>query len=427
MLRQNFSGTLLAFLTLALASTAFAASDHFKTVYSFKGGPDGMVPSPVVMDSAGNLYGTVQSGGTNNQNCYLGCGAVFELSPTTAGCWTKKTLYRFTGDADGGNPFGGVVLDAAGNLFGTTGHGGGTISACSGGGCGTIFELSPTATGWAQKTLYSFTGGADGGQPLTLIEDASGNLYGVTQVGGNGGGGTVFELSPDGSGGWIESTAYALAVRGLGPTLMIDSSGNLFGTTSAGGNLKGSCATLGCGTVFELSPASGGGFNFTEIFVFPNASTGRFPGGRLLEDSTGHLFGTTAAAENSFGTVFKLTNSTSGWTRNVISLFNNTKGAEPEAGVVEDASGNLYGTTAGGDCGNGAIGCGTVFKLTPSTSGGWSRTLLHRFTGGVDGTFPTQLLIDSSGNLFGPTLVGGNKGSICGSFGGCGTIFEVIP
>ena len=421
---QRSSLILTSLVFLALASTALAASQHFKTIYSFKGGTDGSVPSTLVMDATGNLYGTTSSGGGHaSSNCFDECGTVFELSPVSGG-WKKKTLYRFTGNADGGVPDGGLLLDSSGNLFGVTFSGG--IPGCNGNGCGVVFEVSRSGDVWEETVIYSFTGGRDGGNPTTpLVRDSTGRLIGFNSSGGDllCRCGTIFELTPSGS-SWIESTIYSIAAV---TPMWIDPDDRIFTATTNGGNLKGSCKDLGgCGQLLEIEPIPGG-WAASEIYAFPSSSTGWFPQGQIIEDPSGHLFGTTEAATNGYGTVYEMTYSyPPGWVRNVIHRFNYTKGAFPESGVVQDTAGALYGTTAGGgnpSCGNGTSGCGVVYKLTPTPVGGWSETVLHQFTGGADGSFPLQLIMDGAGNLYGPAITGGNTN--CN--GGCGTVFEVIP
>jgi uncharacterized repeat protein (TIGR03803 family) len=203
-------------------------------LYAFTGGVDGGPPSSgVVQDAAGNLYGTTYSGGAYNR------GTVYKLDMTG----TETVLYSFTGGTDGGTPVGGVILDAAGNLYGTAYNGG--IATCPPSGCGLVFKLNPNG---AETVLYSFRGGANGSSPQTgVVMDAAGNLYGTTYLGGIGtasGNGVVFKLSPDGT----ETTLHRLAdADGRYPSdLVLDSAGDLYGTTTEGGS--------GYGTVFKLKP-----------------------------------------------------------------------------------------------------------------------------------------------------------------------------
>ncbi len=360
-----------------------------QVLYAFQGGNDGDYPSGgLIFDSSGNLYGTTQEGGGSTACASDSdpCGTVFELSPSSGG-WTETILHTFQGGSDGSAPSSGLIFDHAGNLYGTASGGGGT--GCGGAGCGTVFELSPNGSGgWTETILYSFLGSPDGDGPQGLIFDSSGNLYGATAYGGQYGCGpddenycgTVFELGPNGSGGWKETIIYSFPSGGSDGDfpnggLIFDQSGNLYGTTEGGG--LGSCTSrLGCGTAFELSPNGSG--DWTETLLY------------------------------SFGT-------------------DNSDGWEPEAGLIFDQSGNLYGTTGEGGSENcNYAGCGTVFELSPSGSGGWTETTLYGFKGDSDGAFPNGgLIFDRSGNLYGTTADGGD--TACNSGFGCGTAFELSP
>jgi len=339
----------------------------YTTIYDF---PIGQQPSPLVFDAAGNLYGEMAYRDAQAH------GFVFELSPSSNGSWTKKDLYAFKGNKDGGNPYGGLILDQAGNLYGTTEYGG--MSGC-GSACGTVFKLTPGANGkWTESVLYSFVGGVDGAGPVGgLVFDQAGNLYGTTQRGGNhsfvcstAGCGTVFKLSPNSGGSWTETQLYQFTrMKGDGSWpmagLVFDQAGNLYGTTLNGGTHTLDCE-VGCGAVFELSPTAGGG-----------------------------------------------------WTLTTIAQFAGTDANYPVAPVIVDAAGNVYGTAEGG---LGYID-GTVFEISPS-SGGWNEILLHEFMwstiGSTDGVFPEGgLVMDQAGHLYGTTLGGGTRRS--------GTVFEITP
>ena len=248
--------------------TNSAAGWKETTLYNFTTGmPQGSAshsnPSPLIFDSAGNLYGETETGGS------AGYGMVFELSPTTSGEWTEKTLLNFTVAGTGIFPFGGLVFDSIGSLYGTTEEGGMIQNGCHFG-CGTVFKLTPQQGSWSEAILYSFAGGStDGAFPLGgVIFDQLGNLYGTTSSGGldgaacSSGCGTVFKLTPSSGGTWTESVLYEFAgangdagvpVAGV----IFDQAGNLYGTTVAGGSFNQVCLYLGCGTVFELSPNSG--------------------------------------------------------------------------------------------------------------------------------------------------------------------------
>ena len=324
-------------------------------LHSFNIDPDGSDPhSGVIFDARGNLYGTTFWGGAYS------CGTVFQLRQQGVGRWREQVLYSFGSngpfnDPNGSHPSAGLVLDAAGNLYGTT-LGGGSYQR------GTVFELSPNADGsWTEKVLYSFNESA----PQTeLIFDAAGNLYGATVT-------TVFELLPEPGGGWTEKTLYTFCsltncADGIGPLggLIFDTAGNLYGTTLGGGSYD-------WGTVFELSPQAGGGWTYKVLHSF-NATGGvypyRGPWGGLILDARGNLYGTTVqGGAYNYGTVFELSpNADGGWTEKVLHSFDpkcHNDGYNPRAGLIMDVAGNLYGTTS--EVGAYYHGSGTVFEITP--------------------------------------------------------------
>jgi uncharacterized repeat protein (TIGR03803 family) len=287
------------------------------TIYNFGSSyTDGILPlDKLIIDKAGNLYGTTTQGGTGLQ-CGNGCGTVFELSPQPDGTWTEKQLYLFTGGSDGGLPQAGLVLDDLGNLYGTT-LSGGNIK-CSNNGCGVVFKLTPNANGTrTESVIHSFNGSADGADPLSgLIFDSAGNLYGTASAGGTLNGGTVFELTPNGLGAWTESTLYNFqggSNDGANPDsyLSFDSAGNLYGTTVSGGVLN--CEyyfEYGCGALFKLTPGSGGEWSESIVHFFGGSiSDGVQPLSGVLIDSSGNLFGATTGGpgNNSGGTVYEIT------------------------------------------------------------------------------------------------------------------------
>jgi uncharacterized repeat protein (TIGR03803 family) len=385
-------------------------------LYSFVGGTDPKLPyAGLIFDKAGNLYGTTESGGANSQ------GTVFEMTRNSNGSWTETVLYSFTGSTDGGQPYGSLVLDGAGNLYGTTNYGGNANCTM---GCGTVFELTPGSSGWTESVLYSFTGGSDGREPSArLLADAAGNLYGTTMLGGtissvcSSGCGTVFKLTK-GSSGWTESVLYAFAggADGISPYdgLAFDAKGNVYGTTYAGG-------ASAVGTVFKLTPASSG-WTESVIHSFAGGNDGKYPFGDVILDAAGNLYGTAFQGDAvGYGIVFELLpNPKGGWRERVLHGFGNAPSASPVAGLVMDTVGNLYGTTMLGaaqtSCGG---GCGTLFKLTPGTTGGWTFTAVHQFGRGTDGYHPTgDLVLDSAGNIYGTTQAGGAQGS--------GMVFEIM-
>jgi uncharacterized repeat protein (TIGR03803 family) len=336
-------------------------------LYSFQGGTDGDYPNAsLVMDGAGNLYGTTLYGGTGP--CAVsGCGTVFELMPpVNGGPWTESILYSFQDGADGTFPSAGVILDKFGNVYGTTGNGG-DLAECSGQGCGTVFELSAVSGVWAETTLYSFQGyPQDGATPKGLTMDSHGNLYGATTWGGVEDIGTIYELSPfDGT--WSEKILYTFPageVRGHGlqgsnpdSTLVFNSKGDLFGTAQ-GGNQDGCC-----GVVFALTPSSGGNWN-ESVYRF-SSENGAASAGTLLFDAEGNLYGTSPSS-GSFrqGTAYRLKLGPGRHvTEALYSFCSHTgcpNGSVPESGLILDGHGNLYGTTA-----EGGLGWGVVYEITP--------------------------------------------------------------
>jgi uncharacterized repeat protein (TIGR03803 family) len=248
-----------AFIVMLLAAaTPFCAAGQEKILYSFSG-MDGAAPvAGLIRDASGNLYGTTSwGGGISAQSCNAsddGCGTVFELTPEANGTWTETVLYSFTGQADGSQPVSNLTFDDNGNLYGTTVAGGSSTYPCNLGGCGVVFRLSPSTNGeWTEEVLYSFSGYNDGNAPSSgVILDAQGNLYGTTLQGGSNDVGTVFELSPKAGGGWQETVLHSFTNNGYGTDgaypeggLIFDRVGNLYGTTNEGGVFM-------YGSVFEL-------------------------------------------------------------------------------------------------------------------------------------------------------------------------------
>jgi uncharacterized repeat protein (TIGR03803 family) len=419
----------LTILLAALAASLLQARVHVvaaskeKVLHSF-GKPktkDGTSPyAGLVFDTSGtNLYGTTAYGGAE------GNGTVFELLPGSNGNWSEKLLHFFY-KKEGSFVNAGVIFDGAGNLYGTTVQGG-ILGGCGGNGCGGVFELTPGANGtWTEKGLYQFTGGEDGAAPYaSLLFDAAGNLYGTTAVGGNlsacsgHGCGVVFQLAPGTNGTWVETVLYKFmgGKDGYQPyaSLISDSAGNLYGTTEFGGNLT-ACSGYGCGVVFQLTPGANGSWSEKVLHAFAGED-GAGPYAGLTFGTSGNLYGTTASGGNTScggngcGTVFELTPGANGkWTNKVQYRFNGTNGQNPVAGLTLDKSGNLYGTASFGgnvSCNNGK-GCGTVFKLTPRPHETWAGEVLHRFDGRYGDWPEAGLVLDPTGNLFGTTMVGGN-------------------
>ena len=343
-------------------------------LYVFTVTSNGVIPyDTLVFGRDGKLYGTTGFGGIGPCLAYghSGCGTVFSLQIPVTLChtaycpWTERPLYKFSGGSDGSTPYGAtLVFDSAGNLYGTTyGGGGGSCTA----GCGVVYKLTPSGGGWTQSVVYTFTGGADGASPWAGVTlDQAGNLYGTTSSGGAYGNGTVYELSPAGS-GWTEKTIHSFQRLQDGGSpfsgLIFDGSGNLYGATQYGGSGGG-------GTVFELTP-SGGNWIYTTLYSFVGSGGGlaKGPVGNLVMDSAGNIYGSTAGdGAYRFGSVFKLTHGTGGWTYTSLHDFTNgLDGGSPRSNLVFDASGNLYGTASTGGSGNPAscVGsCGVVWQIT---------------------------------------------------------------
>lgn len=330
----------------------------------------------------------------------------------------ENIIYIFNGQSQGLGPQG-LRPDGADGFYGATIAGGEN-------GQGTIFQLSPGVDGWTETVLYNFKGGSgDGASPAwMLVTDSAGNIYGVALGGGNGYGidgapgcGVVFELSRSSS-GWSEKVIHFFSCTGTpGPPsspLTIDWDGNLYG--EAGGGISSN------GTVFELSRTSTGWSAHT-LYSFKGANDGIDPSGGLILDGRGNLYGTTVeGGVANDGTVFELQHATDNrWTESILYTFQSaTDGMSPEAALVMDRAGNLYGTAlSGGDinCGDG-YGCGEVFELSHSGDDAWSKTALYVFAGAPDGHAPlAALTLDEAGDLFGTTMNGGESNT--------GALFEL--
>ena len=339
-------------------------------LYNFTGQADGGDPlAGVIRDSAGNLYGTTDQGGTTYH------GVVYELD--AAG--QETVLYNFTGAADGSYPNASVVRDSAGNLYGTT-HGGGATTNL-----GVVYKLDAAGQ---ETVLYTFPFGADGAQPEAgVIRDSAGHLYGTTLNGGTASVGVGYKLDAAGqetvlhsfTGGTDGEYPYAGVTR--------DSAGNLYGTTQGGG-------TGNAGVVYKLDTTG----QETVLYSFSGGADGGYPDASVIQDSVGNLYGTTFnGGTANMGVVYKL--DVGGQETVLYSFTGGADGASPYAGVIRDSAGDLYGTTVEG----GTAGWGVVYKL--DTSG--QETVLYSFTGGADGGDPYAGVIrDPAGNLYGTTLFG---------------------
>jgi uncharacterized repeat protein (TIGR03803 family) len=329
-------------------------------LHNFSVAPDGSGPggSNLTLGPSGTLYGTTALGGSKNEG-------VAYLLVNNAGSWQEQIIHTFgKSTGDGRNPFGTLAMDAAGNLYGVTTSGGAF-------GAGTVFELKLSKTGsWGEKILYSFnSNGQDGNSPVcSLIFDAAGNLYGTTEAGGLYKGGTVFELLPEANGTWKEEILYNFHSRGTGDRgdadiplagVVMDASGNLYGTTTAGGSNDR-------GAVYRLSPQSGGGWKETILYSLNSNIDGLFgPTTGLTFDTAGNLYGTFEEGGTNFaGEVYVLKKQADGtWVKSTFYSFSDMSGgpAFPQSGLTLGPDGNFYGTTSGG----GSIASGTAYSIAP--------------------------------------------------------------
>ncbi len=382
----------------AIAPGARPGTSHERVLYSFSGGNDGgNAATGLVLDPHGNLYGTTVVGGTYT------CGTVFELTAQPSPPWNEAVLYNFTCYGDGKNPHGGVSFDRQGNLDGTT-VAGGSGGYCAGDGCGVAFQLKVKADG--ENVLHSFTGGNDGFGPGGGVAfDTAGNLYGTTPDGGSQSEGTIYQISRSG-GKWRENVIHAFTggrdggVGSLGSLLV--ASGNLFGVTELGG-------AHGAGTAFELSPTSK---KLTTLYAFKGTPDAGSPYGGLIADASGNLYGTTYyGGANGLGAVFELVrNAKGGYRERVLYSFRGGSDGSSSTGTLAfGGTGDVYGTTSAG---GGTCDCGTIFKVNAKSG---KETVLHSFGSGTDGAYPYYgLTADASGNFYGATVAGGqsNQGAV---------------
>jgi uncharacterized repeat protein (TIGR03803 family) len=356
---------------------------------------------------------------------------------TSAKSHHEQTLHTFSGGTDGINPYGPLLADAHGNLYGTTSLGGGIGRCGYYPGCGTVFELSPRGAGYSERILYAFHGTSDGGEPNGgLIMDASGAIYGSLSTDGPDGFGSVFRLTPSGS-TYTETILYAFkgGTDGYAPSsgLAMDAGGALYGTTWYGGT--GCAPNQLCGTVYKLTPAASG-YTKTLIHTFLGGTDGDAPAGNVILDKDGAVYGTTTTVgecDDGCGTVFKLTPNGSSYEESVLYSFPEHRqmvGAWPE-GIVADAGGDLFVTTASGGvggCPNSGYGCGSAIKLTPSQSG-YRESRVYNFRPNKTGVHPSRLIIDATGTLYGTTGSGGSRTCETTDYvdRGCGGIFKITP
>ncbi len=413
----------LALAALMMVAATRAQAQSFQVLYHFTGGRDGANPwDGLTIDRNGNLYGTASAGGNQGSGCQndletKGCGAAFELAHSKSG-WSLVQLYDFKGGSDA-NPMLGMTIGPDGALYGSTF---GAAQSCGNGyECGEVFRLAPpapmTACGngickWHETVLHTFTDQPDASSPTSrVLFDSAGNIYGTTFFGGTYGDGAAYELSPR-NGSWSESVIYSFYENGQffgvafpSGYLAIDQADNLYGAAYCNDTQGQGCFY---GSVFQLQPSQSGWSLLPPLYQF-NGFNGYAPIS-VMRDLSGNLFGvTTGAVGNDSGTIYEISPSNGDWTYSLVYDF----GFETYAsGLVMDSAGNLYGVNYS------LFDDGYVFKLTPSGSG-WSFTTLHTFDGS-DGARPNgQLVLDSTGNLYGTTESGGRHGY--------GVIWEITP
>lgn len=384
-------------LVLVMLSNA-SANPEFKVLHRFYAGKNnnGGAYAGLTLDAKGHLYGTTWGGGA------YGNGTVFELVPAVKGSWRINVQHSFN-RSDGASPWGTLTFDGRSTLYGTT-------SLDGPNGVGTVFEMTRSSGGWTFQLIDDY--GSRGG----VVLDQAGNLYG--NVGpGDYDNGAVTQLTPN-SDGWTQSYLYSFCNKPHCPDgaipvsgVIFDAAGNLYGTTEYGG--MGQLGGLGGGTAYQLKRESDGTWEHSVLHNFPAFQGDGF---HLLDglvlDKLGDLYGATIqGGSTGCGMLFKLTHGANGWKESVVHDFTQpTNGCGPSA-VAFDQAGNLYGT-AGGGTGQCEAGCGVVFKLTPGSGGKWNYSVLHHFTGN-DGAYPDAgVILDKKGNLYGTTELGGGGHSV---------------
>lgn len=448
-------GVVLAALSVCLVLTEHSRAQTETVLYSFSGLSDGGVPyAGLISDKDGNLYGTASEYGDGP--CaypFWGCGLVFELTPEDGSevQWNFKVLYTFRGGSDGAGPASTLVFDSSGNLYGTATAGG---NGREGLGCGTVFELERSGSDWVEKTLYRFTGGSDGCDPVGSVTlDSGGNIYGTAAYGGDDtcfydnagpGCGVVFQLSPPVSSvrdTWSETIVHTFEASDganpyvgvtLAPAKFCGAAAHagrvcIFGTATNGGYGR----TEPGGVVFQLVPTETS-WSYRMLYEFPDGCGG--PGGPLILDKSGTLYGMThLGGQFCTGAVFSLQpDAVAGsWSETNLYSFGGADGWFPlYQGLVMDERGNLLGTTSsGGTSLNCQAGCGTVFRLTKAVGGGWYESALNSMEGGTLGLGPLSgNILIRNGQVYGMTPQGGNLS--CDGFGlsdGCGVIYSIGP
>ena len=409
------AAALAMIFALAVILTPSAQAQTLNLIHRFTN-VDGAHPyAGLTSDAQGRLYGTTAAGGTNN------LGTVFRLTHVGPG-WVQDVLYVFRGGTDGGVPVARVVFGPDGTLYGTTTEGG-DPNCDRPTTCGVVFRLQPPPTAcktplcpWTETVIHNFEGtlgGHDGQTPMSEVSfDSAGNIYGTTTQGGQYNYGMAYKLTRT-SGGWTETNLHSFTIYEQYPYsgLTIDAQGNLYGTTAV--------AYPNYGEVYELSP-SGGGWTEQVIHTFDEDDDGGYPYAGVILDAAGNLYGVTSSGgANNGGTAFELSPANGGWSFSLLFSFSGECcDGGPLANLVFDSSGNLYGTTFA----EGADQLGSVFELSPG-AGGWTYTSLYDFSDQYTAANPmSNVVFDSSGNLYGTTLNGGAP-YYCAY--GCGTVWQL--
>jgi uncharacterized repeat protein (TIGR03803 family) len=410
-----------------------AASVRVTVISEFTGPVTGSYPNgSLVIDSYGNLYGTAASGGVSG--CLgFGCGTAFKLTRSSSG-YTMSTIHEF-GSYQDGDPEGGLIVDARGKLYGTTYFG----PPNSYGPTGTVFALTPTASGYQETILYTFQNNTDGDRPVgSLVTDSTGALYGVTAYGGLGDKcdcGTVYKLTPAHS-GYAESVLYRFKggrLDGQTPlSLVLDARRDLYGVTELGGS--SGCSYNGCGIAYELV-RSGSAYTEKILHAFTGNADGAFPSGALTLDTFGNIYGATLDGGRGCraigcGTVFVLKRSPSTYTERILYAFpggsHRVDGIAPNGNLLIGASGTIFGTTrydgARACLHSSQASCGTIFALTPRGAG-YSESTLHVFRQTAFGTVPMPGLAQGPDGEFYGTTAGGGDLRCSDSLPGCGTVY----
>jgi uncharacterized repeat protein (TIGR03803 family) len=385
---------------------------------------DGSVPlASVIRDTSGNLYGSTAFGGSSANTCMgRGCGVVYKLTKGSSG-WTQSFLYKFTGGADGGNPWSVTLFrDSAGNLYGTAIDSGNQYSGCGnpdgrwGSGCGTVYKIDPSGN---FSVIYAFKGPPDADSPLAgVIADPNGNLYGTTNYGGQYGYGTVYEIDTKGQEAILHS--FSGGADGWRPqtALVRDRQGNLYGTTYGNSGYSGGCYGYSCGVIFKLHKGRKT-WNFRTLYTFTGGADAAQPNTPIL-DAAGNMYGTTVDGPSGTltGTIWELSHS--GTFATLYRFTGGADGGQPLRGqaLLRDSKGNLYGTAATG----GINYFGTAWELNTRHH----LKVLYSFGQarlyGVGTTPFSGLVTDSTGDLYGTASHGGAYGT----YGGFGTVFELI-